>query len=356
MSGDGITMSIEDLVWAVGELAETSTQDFEVDDLLRQLCQVASTSLPVDGVGVMKTDRHAATRFLHASDPPLTGLEELQEALQEGPCRDAIDTGQMVSAGSIAQMRWPAFKQAAAAIGMHAVLAVPLISRDRTWGTLDLYWRTDHEPTKQDRSSAQLLANVAVSYLSMAQDRAAARQAHDLLAHQVLHDQLTGLPNRQLMEELIDHALAAAGRRGALVAVAFIDLDHFKAINDTHGHRAGDEVLTVVARRLQAAVRAGDTAGRISGDEFLVVCEDIPDQPQALEALTRLGHRIRAAIAEPIRLTNTATTVTVTASIGIGMAVATDNPTAAALIHTADAAMYQAKTATGIITTRWPEP
>lgn len=254
-------MGVEDLTWAVGELAEMSTQEFEIDDLLRRLCEVASRSLPVDGVGVMKLDADAVTRFVHASDPPLAGLATLQDALQEGPSFDAIHGRQMIAAARIDQMRWPAFEKAAAAVGIQAVLAVPLLSRGRIWGSLDLYWRSEHPSSDSDRAAAQLLANVVVSYLAMAEDRVRARQAQKLLAHQLLHDQLTGLPNRGLIEELIEHSLAAAGRRGAQVAVLFIDVDRFKNINDTHGHQAGDRVLQVIASRMQTVIRAGDTVG-----------------------------------------------------------------------------------------------
>jgi diguanylate cyclase (GGDEF)-like protein len=344
-------VSVEDLTWAVGELAEMSTQDFEIDDLLRRLCEVADRSLPVDGVGVMKLDTDAVTRFVHASDPPLAGLATLQDVLQEGPSYDAMDTGETIAAASIDQMRWPAFEKAAAAVGIHAVLSVPLLSRGRTWGSLDLYWRAEHQPTDADRAAAQLLANVVVSYLAMAEDRVRTREAQQLLAHQLLHDQLTGLPNRALIEELIDHALAAAGRRDAQVAVLFIDIDGFKLINDTHGHQAGDRVLQVLASRMQTVIRAGDTVGRISGDEFIVTCEDIPQHEDAAEVLTQVAKRLRAAIAQPIdlRQPGLAETIEVTGSIGI--AITAGHPTAAALIHAADVAMYQAKASTGIVAT-----
>ncbi|MET3808278.1 diguanylate cyclase (GGDEF)-like protein [Nakamurella sp. UYEF19] len=336
-------MSVEELTWAVSELAAMFNDHFEVDDLLRRLCEVAATSLPDHGVGVMRIDTDAATRFVHASDPPLTGLEQLQEQRQEGPSRDAIDTGQVVVAATIAQMRWPVFQQVARTVGVQAVLAMPLISQGHTWGTLDLYWRTEHEPTDQDRAAAQLLANVAVAFLSMAKDRAETLAAHQLMAHRALHDQLTGLPNREVVEEHINHALAAAGRRGALVAVLFIDVDHFKTINDTYGHRTGDELLQILARRMENAVRAGDTVGRLSGDEFLVVCKDIPDGQHAPTMLTRLGQRIRSAIAQPITPATTDPPVTLTVTVSIGVAITTDRATAATLIHTADVAMYRAK-------------
>ena len=337
-----------ELTWAVGELAELSTADFDVDKLLRRLCEVAAHSLPVDGVGVMKTGPGTTNRFVHASDPPLQGLEQLQETLQEGPCRDAVDSGQMVTAVSVADMRWPAFADSASRIGIRAVLAVPMISRGHTFGILDLYWRTEHIVSDDDRAAAQLLANVAVSYLSMAQDRAETRAARDQLAQQVLHDQLTGLPHRALMEALVAHALAVAVRTGTLVAVMFVDLDRFKDINDTHGHQAGDDVLQIVARRMQDAVRTADTVGRISGDEFIVSCAGIKftdgeSLDAILDALTAVGRRVSNHIAEPIELRRTGAVITITASIGI--AVTTVQPTAAELIHTADQAMYLAKAA-----------
>ena len=330
----------DDLTWAVGELSELSTADVDVDVLLRRLCEVAAESLRVDGVGVMKTS-DGLTTFVSVSDPALTGLEELQEALQQGPCRDAIDTRGVVAAATAAQMVWPDFRQLADKVGIKAVLAIPLISRNLVWGTLDLYWRAEHAFTAADRASAQLLANVAVSYLAMAQDRAQSRLAQEQLALQVLHDQLTGLPNRGLMQELISHALAGSDRRGTLVAVLFVDLDRFKAVNDTYGHQTGDHVLQVAAQRMQKVLRAGDTVGRISGDEFLIVCEDIRDHTDGQLALTRLGERVREAVSEPIIIDRTQ--LSVTASIGI--AVTAEQPPAVAMIHSADVAMYEAKAA-----------
>lgn len=305
-------------------------------------------SLAVDGVGVMKTRPDAANRFVQASEPPVADLEQLQETLQEGPCRDSVDTGEMITAANVSEMRWPAFAKAGAAIGVHAVLAAPMISRGRTFGTLDLYWRNEHRASGDDRAAAQLLANVAVSYLSMADDQARARAASEELAHRVMHDQLTGLPNRVLMEQLIGHALASSDRTGTLVAVLFVDLDHFKQINDAHGHQAGDDVLKTIAQRVHSAIRATDTVGRISGDEFIISCEGIDpadgsSQQAMLHSLTALVDRIRSHIAQPITLRHTPTPVTLTASIGI--AVTTDHPSPAELIHTADQAMYQAKTA-----------
>lgn len=333
-------MVTDELTWAVGELAEMSTAEFDVDELLHRLCVVAARSLEVDGVGVMKT-LDDANFFVHSSDPSLVNLEKLQETLQEGPCRDAVATRSLVAAETVAEMRWPHFQRMAVNAGVNAVLAVPLIGRSRVWGTLDLYWHAEHVVTDTDRASARLLANVAVSYLAMAEDRFKSRQAQEQLARQVLHDQLTGLANRGLMEELITHALAASDRRGTLVAVLFVDLDRFKSINDTFGHQTGDLVLQVVARRLQTILRSGDTVGRLSGDEFLILCEDVPDHVDGTNILTSLGNRVREALAEPIRINRS--DVRVTGSIGI--AVTAEQPSAAEMIHSADLALYEAKAA-----------
>lgn len=103
----------------------------------------------------------------------------------------------------------------------------------------------------------------------MAQGRAEARQDRDQLAHRALHDQLTGLPNRALLQELIERAVAAAQRRHTLVALLFVNLDRFQPINDAYGRQARDAVLQIVSQRMQGTVRSGDVAGRISGDEIL---------------------------------------------------------------------------------------
>lgn len=330
----------EGLAWAVGELAELATGDFDLDEMLARLCEVAAQSLQVDGVGVMKLV-DGDTKFVHVSEPGLTDLERLQELLQQGPCRDAIDGRAAVAVGTVADMTWPEYMRLASDTGVQAVLAVPLLGRSRVWGTLDIYWRTEHEVSDAERASAQLLANVAVSYLAMAQDRAQSRLAQQQLVRRALYDQLTGLPNRGLIQEMITHALAAADRRGTVVAVLFVDLDRFKSINDTFGHQAGDHVLQVVAQRLQKAMRAGDTVGRLSGDEFLIVCEDIGDHADGQQILTMLGDRVRAAVSEPIRMNRT--DVSVAASVGI--AVTADRPSAIEIIHSADQAMYEAKAA-----------
>lgn len=160
------------------------------------------------------------------------------------------------------------------------------------------------------------------------------KRAELRLAHMALHDPLTGLPNRVLLADRLEHALAR--RSGGTVTLLFLDLDGFKAVNDAHGHAAGDELLVTVADRLRELVRAADTIARFGGDEFTVLCEDVNDTAGALV----LARRLTARLGEPYELS--AATVEISAAIGIAMA-HEDDPTQ--LLQRADAAMYQAKRA-----------
>lgn len=152
--------------------------------------------------------------------------------------------------------------------------------------------------------------------------------------HQALHDPLTGLPNRLLLTDRIEQALARSARSGTDVVVMFLDLDLFKVVNDSLGHHAGDALLVEVAARLQSAVRSGDTLARFGGDEFVLVCDGV--QPDEINALTQ---RITDALRDP--LSSGDHQVAVTASIGV--TVAGDSSEPHTLLRDADSAMYRAK-------------
>jgi diguanylate cyclase len=151
-----------------------------------------------------------------------------------------------------------------------------------------------------------------------------------------MHDPLTGLPNLTLFNDRLKQGVAQARRHGWRLAVAFLDLDQFKTLNDTHGHDVGDGVLELVAQRLKAGLRAGDTVCRRSGDEFLLLLLEAGNEQAVLRVLTKLG----AAITAPADVKG----VTVSVGVSIGGALfPEDGLEAAVLLSRADGAMYAAK-------------
>jgi diguanylate cyclase (GGDEF)-like protein/PAS domain S-box-containing protein len=152
------------------------------------------------------------------------------------------------------------------------------------------------------------------------------------------YDALTGLPNRRLFKERLDQALLQALRQERTVAVMFLDLDHFKQINDTHGHDVGDALLKIIADRLAACVRGGDTVARQGGDEFVVVLAEISQPDDA----ARVAEKLAAGVAQPLAIG--ALTLAPTASIGIAL-YPTHGRDATTLMRHADAALYAVKAA-----------
>jgi diguanylate cyclase (GGDEF)-like protein/PAS domain S-box-containing protein len=172
-------------------------------------------------------------------------------------------------------------------------------------------------------------------FIAQLEDVTDRKEAEEKLLEQALRDPLTGLYNRVMFMDRLSHALARSGRQLRPVAVLFVDLDHFKGINDSHGHRTGDQVLTSVARRLEKAVRPADTVARFGGDEFAVLCEDIRGESDAV----KIAERLSDALQDPVPFDGGAAKVG--ASIGIAFAQEGDDPDT--LLRHADAAMYRVK-------------
>jgi len=161
------------------------------------------------------------------------------------------------------------------------------------------------------------------------------KRAELRLAHQALHDPLTGLANRLLLIDRLETALARSRRSGKLLAVMFIDIDRFKTVNDSLGHDAGDELLKALANRLQRLLRPTDSVARFGGDEFVVLCEELHGGEEAV----LVAERLRARLSEPIALRGRELAL----GSSIGIAFAGETAGAEELIQRADAAMYRAK-------------
>lgn len=173
-------------------------------------------------------------------------------------------------------------------------------------------------------------------FIAQIQEITERKRFQEQLLHQAFHDALTGLPNRALFMDRLEHALARAKRPGETLAVLFLDLDNFKVINDSLGHRAGDQLRVTMAERLHGCVRPGDTVSRLGGDEFTVLLENIVGMADAVRVAQRIAEQSLTLYTLHDRQ------VAVTASIGIALG-ASEDATADDLVRNADTAMYEAK-------------
>ncbi len=183
-------------------------------------------------------------------------------------------------------------------------------------------------------------AGALVELSAVGRDVTERRRFEAELAHQATHDALTDLPNRALLLDHLELALARAERDRTLVALLFLDLDRFKLVNDSRGHDAGDELLVQTAQRIAEVVRPVDTVARLGGDEFVVLCEDVEDEHHALAIAQRVS---RAIESRPFVIDHVE--VAITASVGIAVSTGGEACHPEALLRDSDAAMYRAKDA-----------
>ncbi len=323
------------------EFARTLGTDFSIQKILDHLVLRIADILPVTGAGVMLMGARNELHFVAASNDVVQRIEGLQNELGEGPCLEAYRRGQAVAISDLgADSRFPCFSPRARAEGLAAVFTFPLRLNSDRLGALDLYRSTPGPLNEPDMEAAQVLADVAAAYLFNAQGRINASVAVAQSNHRSLHDPLTGLPNRTLIEELLEQAVARSRRSHSSAAVLFLDLDGFKGVNDRYGHFVGDELLCAAAKRLTAVLRPGDTLARLGGDEFVVLCEDLSSSSQA----ETVAERITSALGKPFEVGNRS--VSVTASVGVAFSgPGQDIPQS--LLRDADLAMYQAKSSGG---------
>ncbi|MCU1419090.1 MAG: hypothetical protein JWP90_995 [Mycetocola sp.] len=227
----------------------------------------------------------------------------------------------------------PGLGEALRSARLEAATATPLLDKGEPTGVVVCHFGRQRQ---FDDGSLELFETLA----RQSSHVLARIRLQEQLAELALHDQLTGLANRKLLEERLDQTLAAVIRNKRSVAILFLDLDGFKVVNDRCGHAVGDSVLQQVSERLHGVVRAGDTIGRYGGDEFVIICEDTGQV-----AATVIADRIRTVVREPLQ--GVPASCPISASVGIALlgpstnpAISTDN-----VLQLADAAMYASKNA-----------
>lgn len=323
-------------------IADAANQALSVDDALesavRSVCQFTDWQV---GHAYVVAGGGSEARLL--STPIWQGAQEgLREFRQSTEAMDFAPgaglPGRVLAAGSpvwIADVALdPNFPRVAAAeqLGLKAAAAFPIRVGSEVTAVLEFFADRVLEP---DETLLRLMAKIGTQLGRVAERN----RAEDRLIHDAFHDPLTGLPNRALFADRLAHAVAHHRRnRADTFAVLFIDLDDFKRVNDSLGHRAGDELIVQLALRLNACLRDEDTLARMGGDEFTVLLENAADVSEA----HRVAERLMAALEQPFRLNKEEDLF---ASVSIGIAAAsTGDESAEELLQCADLAMYRAKT------------
>jgi diguanylate cyclase (GGDEF)-like protein len=245
----------------------------------------------------------------------------------------AARTGEVVVIASLdeCEVQAPHLVDVLVRARLQTLVAVPLLSEGALLGVYLVAYQRARAHGDEDLELHRTLGRHAGQALERA-------SLHEELGHLALHDPLTGLPNRMLLYDRIEQALAGAARRGAPVCLMMLDLDGFKQVNDGLGHRAGDEVLVQVGRRLSGVVRTSDTVARLGGDEFVVLCEGVDEH-----VVGSLLEEVEQEVSRPMVVDGEQ--VCVTTSIGVVMHLpdAATDTSGVELVRAADAAMYRAK-------------
>jgi diguanylate cyclase (GGDEF)-like protein len=315
---------------AVARFGQRALEGADIDELAREASRIVTDVLDVDYGVIMKLLPRDEELLLVAA----VGLREELIGQSRVPADYRSQSGYAMATGNATVVNdWRAetrFQQSELQReqGISSATIVLIKSKEEPFGVLGAGSRELHRFSQADVNFMQAIANV----LANAVER---RRTEEQTQHEALHDALTGLPNRSLFFDRLQHALSVAARRDAPIAVLFLDLDQFKLVNDSLGHAAGDELLAAVAPRIEQALRPGDTVARFGGDEFAVLAEDIRD----VHGATRIAERIAEALTRPFILREREHFVS--ASIGISLGTGAEDPEA--LIRDADSALYRAK-------------
>lgn len=307
-----------------------------LQDVLLSVTQLIESQAPLMLAAVRLLDEDG-TYLRHMAAPSLPeGYTSAVDCLAVGPdsgsCGAAIHRCMPIISQDIeTDPLWEDNRRVAMMYDLRSCWSTPIVSHsDKILGTIAVYSRSAHDPTPLERQ----LVDIAARLASIAIER---RQTEERIRHMAHHDALTGLPNRELLDDRLRQAMLHAQRYEQFVMVALLDLDNFKLINDSLGHDVGDELLKVVADRIVGSVRRTDTVARLGSDEFVVV---MYDQQTNIESVTPTLQKISDAIAQPVLINMHS--IQITCSIGVAL-YPSDGEDMLSLIRNAGTAMYRAK-------------
>ncbi len=320
------------------QILEMIAMSATLEDVLDRLMHLVESQLTGIFGSVLLLDVDGQT-LRHGAAPSLAAeytkaIDGVQIGPTVGSCGTAVYHRKAVIVTDImSDPLWKDYRHVAEPHGYRSCWSTPILAHDgAVLGVFAMYSTTVREPTPVETR----LIDVTIRIAGIAIERKRAEDQIRFLAH---HDALTGLPNRSLLNDRLTQAILQTQRRNPWVSVVFVDLDHFKNINDSLGHNAGDQLLKVIAGRMVASVRSTDTVMRLGGDEFIILLVDQPANPAIVSATLS---RIRTAVAEPVVLEGR--TLYITCSMGVATYPA-DSENPETLVRNADAAMYKAKDA-----------
>lgn len=312
---------------AVAELAASLLETVEMDDTLERTIAVVGDALHDQDVHVLRLDDVGDLDVACASDHEVA--ERRANELKTMPIERMV-FGSRASHVASRRSGDEADDVPTTTTDAHNGLRAIIPTDDGPYGLIEALISTEHGEDGEERSFLETIASLLGSAVTR----------HRLLrnlAHEAEHDQLTGLPNRLVIEVQLEGAIERAARANGKVGVVLLDLDHFKHVNDSLGHHAGDELLELVADRLRESIRGMDTVARLGGDEFVLVVPDIDDEAE----VAHVAERVLASFEQPFVVAGRELAVKTTLGVAL---YPDDGKTVDSLLRSADGAMYVGKT------------